>query len=149
MKESVKISNMHIYLLKLTSLLTILYFTVNNTVERNTYPINIKSSSVQISNEENKDFKLEEKKKEKIRKKIIVDLNYHLVKNNPHKENAIHILLNQEGKILGYKPCAIFYPNYFTKNQPKEIVRPEKNFSKTKTNLCLIKVKVHNAKIDF
>lgn len=140
---------MSIYLLKLTYLISMLYFTINSTVERNKYPITIEHFSSTIPNKKNSHFKLEVKEKSNIRKKTIIDLKYHVMKKNSNKENIIEIILNKEGKILGYKPCAIFYPNYFTTTQPKSLIETSQKFKKNKTNLCLIKLKVQSTKIDF
>lgn len=139
---------MYISLVKITSILTIFYFSLNTTIERNKYPITIKTFSTKVSNRESKSFDIGEKEKYKIRKKTIKDLKYHLIKKNSDKEHVIQILVNQEGKIVGYKTCGIFYPNYFTKSQPQSIIKTSTTFNKNKTNLCLIKVKFHNAKID-
>ena len=140
---------MSIYLLRLTSFFTIFYFTINTTVERTNYPIKKEETYPSTYKKENSYFRVEITRKQSIRNKTLVDLNYHLVKKYSTEENIVHIILNQDGKILGYKPCAIFYPNYFTKTQPRSIIKTSKQLSKNKTNLCLIKLKMHKAKIDF
>lgn len=140
---------MSIYLLKITYLISIFYFTINITVERNKYPIKIENPYPTRSNKKNSYVKLEVNEKNNIRKKTILDLKYHAIKKNANKENIVEIILNQEGKIVGYKPCVVFYPNYFTKTQPKSIIETSKKFKKNKINLCLIKLKFKSTKIDF
>lgn len=141
MNEIFKKPTMHIYFLKITSLITIFYFSLNTTIERNLYPISIKTLPSAEFTPKNKNVGSETENGYKIRRKILIDLKYHLVKKNANKENVIHVILNQEGKILGYKSCSIFYPNYFTKIQPQSVLKTNKTFKKNKTNLCLIKLK--------
>jgi len=132
---------MSTYFLKISSLLTILYFTLHNTIERNNYPINLANFNSTTAKQENTNVLSESKNKHKIRKKTLIDLKYHLVKKTMNKENIIQLILNQEGKIIGYKYCAVFYPNYFTKIQPQSVLKTNKPVNKIKTNLCLIKLK--------
>ncbi len=132
---------MSTYFLKITSLFTLFYFTLHNTIERNNYPINLGNLNSTTAKQENTNFLSESKNKHKIRKKTLIDLKYHLVKKTMNKENIIQLILNQEGKIIGYKCCAVFYPNYFTKIQPQSVLKTNKTVNKTKTNLCLIKLK--------
>jgi len=84
----------------------------------------------------------------KLRKKVVIDLKYHEIEKNYNKTTVLHIIINQEGRIVGYKPCNIFYPNYFTKNQLKKIINISKKYNLKKINLCMIKIKFYHAKID-
>lgn len=62
----------------------------------------------------------------KLRKKLLIDLKIHNTSNNWSKKNVTKILLNTEGKIVGYKFYNIFYPNYFTKTQNNKILSKTK-----------------------
>nr|ASV47550.1 hypothetical protein CMESOPL_039 [Chroomonas mesostigmatica CCMP1168] len=136
------------HLLKISSLLTVFYFTISTTIERNKYAIDTGKHQIQTVPQKSSAFKSEPSNKRNIRKKNLLDLKYHLVKKNSNKENVLQLILNHEGKIIGYKPCSIFHPNYFTKSQPKSIIKTSEIWSKNTTNLCLIKIKFNSAKIN-
>lgn len=66
--------------------------------------------------------RLENSSKIKLRKKLLTDLKIHSTSINWNKKNATKIIVNLEGKIIGYKFCNIFYPNYFTKIQNNKLL---------------------------
>lgn len=136
------------YIIKLISIITIIYSTLSSTIERNKYPFNVKQSHIKnISNLDNLK-KIETTKKTIFRKKIWFDIKFHNERKISTEKSTVEILVNNEGKIIGYKPCKIFYPNYFTKNQQKELIKIGKKFKLKKINPCLIKYKNVNARID-
>lgn len=131
------------YIIKLTSLITIIYCTLTTTIERNKYALNLKNQHVQeFTTKKNTSRKTENTKKSIFRKKIWLDLKYHKRKQKFNDENVIQLLINKEGKILGYKSCKIFYPNYFTRNQPKSIIKTSKRFKYKKIKLCILDFKM-------
>jgi hypothetical protein len=68
--------------------------------------------------------------KTRIRKKLLLDLKLHKVSINWNKKNVTKLILNSEGKIIGYKPCTLFYPNYFTKIQSAKLLDKSKILKK-------------------
>lgn len=66
--------------------------------------------------------KFETTSKTKLRKKLLTDFKIHSTSINWNKKNVTKLILNHEGKIIGYKFCYIFYPNYFTKIQNSKII---------------------------
>jgi hypothetical protein len=96
------------------------YITLINYFPRNCYkfvkPENVSTEFKPIINQ------CENLNKLTLRKKLITDLKIHNVSNNWNKKNVTKIILNREGKIVGYKFYRIFYPNYFTKTQNNKIV---------------------------
>lgn len=66
--------------------------------------------------------KLEKISKNKLRKKLLSDLKIHSISSNWSRKNVTKLVVSREGKIMGYKFCSIFYPNYFTRNQSNKII---------------------------
>jgi hypothetical protein len=131
------------YIIKLTSLITLIYCTLSTTVERNKYPLNLRNQSLQEFTTKKSSYKKTENTKKSIfRRKIWIDLKYHKRKQNFNTENTIQVLINKEGKILGYKLCNICYPNYFTRKQPKTIIKTSKKFKYKKIKLCILNFKM-------
>ena len=81
--------------------------------------------------------KSETKKKIKLRKKLLKDLKIHSTSINFNKKSVTKVIVNSEGKILGYKFCNLFYPNYFTKTQNYNVIVDSELFEK-KPKLFLI-----------
>lgn len=84
--------------------------------------------------------KIESVPKKKLRKKILQDIKLHSKYTSWNKKNVTKIMLNKEGKIIGYKFYNIFYPNYFTKPQTDKINTKIK-FSKKSSCLQSIIIK--------
>lgn len=133
---------------KIAPLLAFIYLSLIQTIERNKYPLQIESKSPQTYIEKETYLKKETSENSKLRKKVVLDLKYHEIEKNYNKTNVLHITINQEGRIVGYKPCNIFYPNYFTKNQLKQLINMSKKYNLKKIHLCMIKIKFYHAKID-
>jgi hypothetical protein len=74
----------------------------------------------------------------KLRKKLLNDLKIHGISINWNKKNVTKIILNDEGKILGYKFYNIFYPNYFTKTQSNKILSKTKILKPTQKYFLVI-----------
>jgi hypothetical protein len=129
------------YIIKIASIISIIYCSLNSTIERHKYPLNLKSSYIQEVRHKNTDKKLEDNKKNILRKKTWLDLKYHKRKKNPNPETILQLIINKEGKIVGYKQCNIFYPNYFTRNQDKSVIKTSQKFKLQKTKLCIIRFK--------
>ncbi len=70
--------------------------------------------------------KIEPNSKTRIRKKLLSDLKLHKTTVNWNKKNIIKLILNTEGKIIGYKPYKLLYPNYFTKLQTGKLINKNK-----------------------
>lgn len=75
--------------------------------------------------------KIEVNSKTKIRKKLLLDLKLHKTAINWNKKTVTKLIVNTQGKIIGYKPCNLFYPNYFTKLQSGKLVNKNKISKKT------------------
>ena len=84
------------YIIKLASLITIIYSTLNGTLERNKYPLNFKNKYIKESTHKNTYKKLEHNKRSLFRKKAWVDIEYHKKKENYNKESSTQILINKE-----------------------------------------------------
>lgn len=61
-----------------------------------------------------------------LRKKLVNDLKMHRSHKNFKKQYITKISVNKDGKIIGYKFCTLFYPNYFTKIQNKNLLMDTK-----------------------
>lgn len=129
------------YIIKIASLISIIYCSLNTTIERNKYPLSLRSNYLEEVRNKNRYKKLENNKKNILRKKTWLDLKYHKRKKNSDRETLLQLIINKEGKILGYKPCNIFYPNYFTRNQQESLIKTGKKFKLQKTKLCIIRFK--------
>lgn len=81
--------------------------------------------------------KSETRKKIKLRKKFLKDLKMHSTSVNFNKKSVTKLVVNSEGKILGYKFYNLFYPNYFTKTQNYNVIVDAELFEK-KPKLFLI-----------
>ena len=99
----------------------VFYFSLTNIIPRNTYSF--------LNQKETKEFNIsnlnseEPSRKIKIRKKIIQDFQYHKSSMNWNKNMLTKLLVNSEGKIIGYKLYNVFYPNYFTKTQLRNLLK--------------------------
>jgi|SaaInlV_125m_DNA_1040241.scaffolds.fasta_scaffold01652_9 hypothetical protein len=99
----------------------IFYFSLTNIIPRNTYSF--------LNQEETSEFNIsnlnseETRTKIKVRKKIIQDFQYHRSSVNWNKNMLTKLLVNREGKIIGYKLYNVFYPNYFTKTQIRNLLK--------------------------
>ena len=72
-----------------------------------------------------------------LRKKIINDLKFHSSSIRGTKKNITKVILNKEGKIMGYKFYNLYYPNYFTTIQSNSAITETSPFKKS-INLFLI-----------
>ena len=99
----------------------IFYFSLTNIIPRNTYSFltQEETSKFNISNLNSE----ETRTKIKVRKKIIQDFQYHRSSVNWNKNMLTKLLVNREGKIIGYKLYNVFYPNYFTKTQIRNLLK--------------------------
>lgn len=100
------------------------YITLTTYFPRNCYKF-VKTETIE-NNIKPKITKLEKLSKIKLRKKLIIDLKFHDTSLNWSRKNVTKLLLNPEGKIIGYKFCKIFYPNYFTRSQSNKIISKSK-----------------------
>jgi len=99
----------------------IFYFSLTNIIPRNTCFFLDKTKQEALSLKSQ--VATESAEKIKVRKKIIQDFQYHKSAINWNKTMLTKILVNQEGKIIGYKLYNVFYPNYFTKTQIKSLIK--------------------------
>lgn len=106
-------------LFKIIPVCVFFYITFTKYFPRGTY--NIIDSERLCSIPKSLDNKFESLAKKKVRRKIVQDLKIHTKYTNWNKKNVTKLILNKEGKILGYKFYTIFYPNYFTKLQTNRI----------------------------
>jgi hypothetical protein len=83
---------------------------------------------------------LETRYKLKIRKKIIQDFTKHKIRENRNAHSITKVIINNEGKIIGYKIYKAFYPNYFTKTQIKNMLKKVTKFINQNSNLHIIKI---------
>lgn len=81
--------------------------------------------------------KIENVNKIALRKKIINDLKFHSSSIRGTKKNITKVILNKEGKIMGYKFYNLYYPNYFTTIQSNSAITKTSPFKKS-INLFLI-----------
>ena len=99
----------------------VFYFSLTNIIPRNTYSF--------LNQKETKEFNIsnlnseEPSRKIKVRKKIIQDFQYHESSMNWNKNMLAKLLVNSEGKIIGYKLYNVFYPNNFTKTQLRNLLK--------------------------
>lgn len=92
-----------------------------------------------FSNETNPiNEKIESISRSRLRKKILYDLKFHSTSINWNKKCVIKLILNTEGKIIGYKFCNVFYPNYFTKLQNIKLVNKHKFMKKNRRYFLII-----------
>jgi hypothetical protein len=117
-KISKRIQNVAFFLLPIS---LIFYFSLTTIIPRNTYIFlnQTKKSEFNISSLNKK----ESTEKIKVRKKLLQDFRYHKSSITWDEKMLTKLLVNQEGKIIGYKLYNIFYPNYFTKTQLKNLLR--------------------------
>ena len=125
-------------LFKTLPIASIFYLALTNIIPRNTNnflpdPIIEHTKSPSL-------LRKEQNKQTKYRHKISQDLNYHQIQKNWYRKTISKITLNKEGKIIGYKLNHIFYPNYFTKTQLKNIIPKSDKFPFSKTNLHIVKI---------
>jgi hypothetical protein len=99
----------------------IFYVSLANIIPRNTYSFltQKETSEFSISNLNSE----ETRTKIKVRKKIIQDFQYHRSSVNWNKNMLTKLLVNREGKIIGYRLYSVFYPNYFTKTQIRNLLK--------------------------
>jgi hypothetical protein len=100
------------------------YITLATYIPRNCYKF-VKTESLG-DNAKFEIKKFEKLTKIRLRKKLLIDLKAHATSQNWNKKNVTKIILNAEGKIIGYKLYHLFYPNYFTKTQNSKIVSKAK-----------------------
>jgi hypothetical protein len=79
------------------------YITLTTYFPRNCYKF-VKTETIE-NNIKPKITKLEKLSKIKLRKKLIIDLKFHDTSLNWSRKNVTKLLLNPEGKIIGYKKC--------------------------------------------
>ena len=111
------------------------YLILTRSLPRNAYPALRTQILEKISHIIHR--KSETAKKIKLRKKLLQDLKMHSTSINFNKKSVTKLVVNSEGKILGYKFCSLFYPNYFTKTQNNNIIVDSELFEK-KPKLFLI-----------
>ena len=99
----------------------IFFVSLTNIIPRNTYSFltQKETSEFSISNLNSE----ETRTKIKVRKKIIQDFQYHRSSVNWNKNMLTKLLVNREGKIIGYRLYNVFYPNYFTKTQIRNLLK--------------------------
>lgn len=131
-------SKLSISLYKILPLASILYLSFISIIPRNT---NLFIEKVIIEKEKNKtSLSMENYKQKKLRHKLSQDFKYHEINKNWYKKSLSKVALNKEGKIIGYKIINIFYPNYFTKSQIRNIIKKSRTFPYKKTNLKIVKI---------
>lgn len=120
----------------------IFYFSLTNIIPRNTYFF--------LNPKETTAFKLdsldtiETGEKIKVRKKIVQDFQYHKSSVNWNKNMLTKILVNREGKIIGYKLYNVFYPNYFTKTQIRNLIKSSYKMNQRLSPIEVIKLSKFN-----
>jgi hypothetical protein len=125
-------------LFKVIPICVFFYITFTKYFPRGVY--NIAESEMRDSISSSIDTKCESLSKHKVRKKILQDLKLHTKYTNWNRKNITKLILNKEGKIIGYKFYTVFYPNYFTKSQTDRLMTKNK-FSKNKSCLQSIIIK--------
>nr|BDA98787.1 hypothetical protein [Chroomonas debatzensis] len=78
-----------------------------------------------------------------LQEKLILDLTYHKLEISPFPNTIIKLSISDEGKILGYRYCSVFYPSYFTHNQAKKVIDKEYLGNKKKITFHIVKVSYH------
>lgn len=133
--------------MKLFILLSVLFLALDTGIQRNMYLAVIPKNNIQDDLEREYNLEVETKAQKNNRNKLMVDIKYHDLKKNTNQKPTTQILINQEGKIVGYKFCNIFYPNYFTRQQPRSILKAGRKFRIKKLNFCIAKIHKDNTKI--
>lgn len=131
-------ANIEHILFKVVPVYLFFYITFTKYFPRGSYNITESKVLNTIPEAINKQF--ENLPKYKARKKILQDIKLHTNCNNWSRKSVTKIILNKEGKIVGYKFHTIFYPNYFTKSQTDKINTKNK-FSKYTSCLQSIIIK--------
>ena len=83
---------------------------------------------------------LEIQYKMKLRKKVMQDLTHHEIMSTWNEHTVTKVTVNNEGKIVGYKICKAFYPNYFTKTQIANMFRKVTKSTNQSSNLHTLKI---------
>jgi len=123
---------------KTTSIVFLTYIALSSTIPRNTYSF---LKELTITKEiPPSATSLERLKYKRIRYKLNQDIRYHELHKNWYKKTIAKIVLNEEGKIIGYKMSTLFYPNYFTKTQLRNVIPKSETLPFKKTNINVIKV---------
>jgi len=125
-------------LFKVTPICVFFYITFSKYFPRGVY--NIAESQMRDNIPSLIETEFESLSKNKVRKKILEDLKLHTKYTNWNRKNITKLILNKEGKIIGYKFYTVFYPNYFTKSQTDKITTKNK-FPKNKSCLQSIIIK--------
>jgi glycopeptide antibiotics resistance protein len=75
-----------------------------------------------------------------LRTKFMQDIMYHKVLTDWNTNNVTKIILNTDGKVMGYKIYKAFYPNYFTTTQLSSILKHSDILNQEKSNLHTLKI---------
>jgi hypothetical protein len=124
----------------------LLYYSFTNIIPRNNYTF-IKEEHTEIMNT----MELPEREvqhKMKLRKKVMQDLIYHKIRLNWNAQTVTKVAVNDEGKIVGYKMCKAFYPNYFTKTQIANMLKNTTKVTNQNSNLHTLKLTLNSIGAD-
>nr|BDA97821.1 hypothetical protein [Chroomonas collegionis] len=132
--------------MKLFILLSVLFLALDTGIQRNMYLAVIPKSNLENELPRESSLEIETTSQKNYRNKLMMDIKYHDLKKNTNQNPTTQILINQEGKIVGYKFCNIFYPNYFTRQQPRSIIKAGKKFKIKKLHFCIAKIHKNNTK---
>ena len=119
-----------------------LYLSLTNIISRCNY--SFLDEKISIFLKQTKEYPLETKEKKTFRNKVLQDLKFHKILKNWNTKTITKIILNNEGKIVGYKVYKNFYPNYFTKIQIRHLIRGSSITQIEDSNLHTLKIKFHN-----
>lgn len=128
------------YLFNLFPIVGFFYFSLSAIVTRDSYFFFDAKEKVKLTTEVEPIRKLECLNNQRIRKKCIADFSHHRVSTSSSYKSMAQIILNSEGKIIGYKYYKIFYPTYFTTSQLSNLLKKASFLPLKKTNLHIVKL---------
>jgi hypothetical protein len=83
---------------------------------------------------------LESQYKVTVREKLIQDFTYHKISADWNEHARTKIIVNNNGKFIGYKIDGAFYPNYFTNPEITKMFIKAPNFATQNSSLHAIKI---------
>lgn len=124
----------------LFSIVGFIYFSLSSLITRDSYFFFDSKEKVKLVTELEPIRKLECVDKHRIRKKCIADFSHHRISLSSSYKSTTQIILNSEGKIIGYQYYKIFYPTYFTTSQLSNLLKKASFLPLKKTNLHIVKL---------
>lgn len=116
------------------------YICLNSLIPRSSYIFLTEKTWDKIKYSENENN--EDSFKIKIRRKIIQDFKIHACPKHLDKKTVVKIIIDNEGKIIGYKLYKTFFPNYFTKTQVNYIFKKRACLDRQNSNLHYLKIEI-------